>query len=174
MMRKVLFSLLLGVLAFAAVFPCAADVDPILLDQPNSRVFECSEDLFFEVLTDPVIDSSTGGRLAENYFLFLKAEFLFLEETPWNGLDKNSFMLKHTAADGAEERYPLNYMMTAMLGMKNGWKTLSDQLSFASLLSLNLVFDVPVKTRQGWTLVFRPAERGGKPACEVEIPLRVQ
>ena len=58
--------------------------------------------------------------------------------------------------------------------LKNGWNTLSDPLFFTSLSTINLVFDVVPTAKEGWTLLFRPTERGkDSPYCEVEIPLTV-
>ena len=169
------YIMLIMLIVFAAGFPAAAaDVDPILIDKPNFLVEECNQDLFFEVLVDPVIDYNTGGRKAEDLFFFLTAELLYLREEPWKGLDKSSFVLKRTLADGTEEYYPLNFMMTNMLSLKNGWKTFSDELAFPRLLVMTLVFDVKTLDKKGWSLIVAPAERGGEAACEIEIPLRVQ
>jgi len=167
---------MLLVLLMTALFSAgsAADIDPILIDKPSVFVYECSENLFFEVLVDPIIEYNTGGRHAENEFFILTAEFLYLEEKSWDGLDKNSFELRHVLPDGTEEVCPLNYMITSMLALKNGWLTFSDTLSFGSLLKMTLVFDINTLDRSGWTLVFHPAERGGQAVCEVEIPLKVR
>lgn len=174
-MKKTIIFLLSILLLLISVLVCsAADIDPILLDQPSPLVYECSEDLFFEVLVDPVMEYATGGRRAENLFFFLTAEFLYLEDGTWKGLDKNSFELRHLRADGKEETFPLNYVMTVMASMKNGWLTFSDNIPFATLMKMNLVFDVNTLDKNGWTLIFRPAERGGEPACEIEIPLKVR
>ena len=173
MTRKDLFLLILIIVFGAALPAAAADVDPILLDRPSSLVFECGENLFFEVLVNPVIEYSTGGRHAENQFFFLTAELLFLEDRAWDGLDKSGFVLKHTTSKG-EELYPLNYMMTMMLGLKNRWKTISDPLVFGDLLKMTLVFDVQTLDRNGWSLLLNLAERGRTPVCEVEVPLTMQ
>ncbi len=174
-MKKVLIMLVILLVMSAVSLSChAADIDPILLDKPSDLVFECNENLFFEILVNPVIEYATGGRHAKDQFLFLTSEFLFLEEKSWKGLDKTSFELRHVKNDGSEESYPLNYAMTVMLAMKNGWLTLSDTLSFGTLTMLPLVFDINTLDKNGWTLIFRPAERGGSAVCEVEIPLKVQ
>ena len=172
-LKKIWIAFLLLML-FAAIPAAGADVDPILIDKPNFLVEECSEDLFFEVLVDPVIAYTTGGRDAKDLFFFLTAELLYLQDKPWNGLDKGSFVLKRTNADGTEERYPLNYMMTMMFSLKNGWRSLSNTLAFPELRKMILVFDVKTQDRKGWSLIVAPAERGKEPACEIEIPLRVQ
>lgn len=172
-MRRILLFCLILIPVFLAALPCAAaDIDPILIDKPNPRVYECTEDLVIELLVDPIIEYSAGGKIAKDCFLFMTVEFLYLQERNWNGLDKNSFFLLHTDPSGMEEIIPLNYMMTSMMTMKNGWKTMSDQLEFGSLEKMILVFDVDTTNTTGWTLIFRPAERGGNPACEIEIPLR--
>lgn len=172
-MKKVLFFSLL-IMILAAALPCGAQiskVDPILLETPNPYVYECTSDLVLELLVEPVIDYSTGGREAKNYFLFLTVEFLYLQEFPWNGLDKSSFVLKHQDSQGEVKLIPLNYMMTEMMSMKNGWATMSETLDFPSLSKFLLVFDVDTADRNGWSLIFRPAKRGGTPECEIEVPL---
>ena len=174
-MKKLLFIFLLLLLLCAAL-PCGAQiskVDPILLTTPNPWVFECTDDLVLELLVQPTIDTNTGGRYAENYFLFLTVEFLYLQEIPWNGLDKSSFVLKHTDTAGKVVTHPLNYMMTSMMSLKNNWDTLSFQLVHPTLLKINLVFDIPSIEENGWSLLFRPAQRGSSPECEVEIPLKI-
>ena len=143
-MKKLLFMILLTLLLFTAL-PCGAQiskVDPILLTTPNPWVYECTDELVLELLVAPVIEYSTGGKDAENYFFFFTVEFLYLQDRPWNGLDKNSFMLKHTGSDGSAEIIPLNYMMTSMMSLKNHWKTMADPLQLGSLIKLELVFEV--------------------------------
>lgn len=174
-LKKTLGTLIFLILVLISFIPASGvDVDPILIDKPNFLVQECSEELFFEVLVDPIIAYNTGGRKAEDLFFFLTAELLYLRDDPWKGLDKGSFTLKRTLSDGTEEYYPLNYMMTMMLSLKNGWKTLSDELAFPRLLKMTLVFDVKTLDKKGWSLIVAPAERGGEAACEIEVPLRVQ
>ena len=172
-MKKFLtFFLLMVVLC--AVLPCYAqvqEVDPILIDKPNRWVYECTDELVLELMVQPVIDYYFGGKDAKDYFLFLTVEFLYLQDWWWNGLDKNSFELKYRDQDGNERMYQLNYMMTAMMSMKNGWHTMADWLSFPTLMQLQLVFDVDTMEHKDWTLIFHPAERGHEPVCEVEIPL---
>ena len=171
-MKKGLIFFLLVIL-FCAVVPCGAQiskVDPILLKTPNPFVYECTEELVLELLVAPKITYSTGGHDAENYFFYLTVEFLYLQDWPWNGLDKSSFQLRH---DESGEIIPLNYMMTSMLSIKNHWKTMADQFQLGTLIKLTMVFDVNTTDETGWTLLFRPAERGDEPSCEIEIPLRV-
>lgn len=172
-MKKFLAFFLLTVV-FCAVLPCGAQfqkVDPILIDKPNNWVYECNDELVLELFVQPDIDYSISGKHAKDYFFFLTVEFLYLQNYSWNGLDKNSFELKYSDKEGTEHIYPLNYMMTGMMSMKNGWHTMADTLNYPSLMKLLLVFDVDTMTQKDWTLIFHPAQRGGEPVCEVEIPL---
>lgn len=173
-MKKLLTVLFLLISALSTFAVCSADVDPILIDKPSPIVFECGDDYFLEIPNGAVIEYSLGGRRADDYYLFISTEFLFLGETTWKGMDKSSFVLKHSVSGSGEETYPLNYAMTSMMSMRSGWKTLSDSLTFATLVPMYLVFDIPTNNRQGWSLIFQPAERGGTAVCEVEIPLRIQ
>ncbi len=168
------FLLLFFLIAAPAFAGNLSSVDPILLKTPNPWVYECTEELVLEMLVDPTIEYSTGGRDADNYFFFLTVEFLYLQDWPWNGLDKSSFLLRHVDESGAEEIIPLNYMMTNMLGIKNHWKTMADQFELGTLVKFNLVFDVDTMKADGWSLLFRPAERGDSPSCELEIPLKMR
>ena len=165
------------ILIFMAVLPCAAQVpavDPILIDKPNRYVYECTEELVLELMVQPVIEYAISGKRAKDYFLYLTVEFLYLQDIPWNGLHRNSFWIKHTDSQGQAQEYPLNYMMTAMMSMKNGWQTMADPLEFPSLVKFVLVFDVDTMDHNGWSLMFRPAQRSGDPVCEVEVPLVYQ
>lgn len=172
-MKKILFFFILIPL-FMLVLPCFADVDPILIKKPNPWVYECTEELVIEMLVEPIIVDSTGNVIADDYFFVFTVEFLYLQDNPWNGIDKDSFLLKHETGDGRVEVIPLNYMMTSMLGIKNGWKTLADQYELGTIVKMNLVFDVKTNDKNGWTLIFRPAERGGTASCELNIPLHVR
>ena len=167
---ELLFAVLILLCSF---LPCAADIDPILVDKPYPTVFECSPDMFIEVPGIAYISYNLGDRAAEKYFLYFKAEVLYLEEEIWDGIDKSSFLLKHTTSEGSVTQYALNYMMTARESLINEWPTMSDPLFFGWLLPLNLVFDVPKMEKDGWSLIFRPAERGGNAVCEIEIPIEV-
>ena len=168
---ELLFAVLILLCSF---LPCAADIDPILVDKPFPTVYECSPDMFIEVPGVAYISYNLGDRAAEKFFLYFKAEVLYLQEGIWDGLDKSSFVLKHTSSDGLEIRYALNYMMTARESLVNKWPTMSEPLSFGWLLPMNLVFNIPQMERNGWSLVFRPAERGGEAVCEIEIPIKVR
>ena len=167
---SILLFILDGLLS--AVIPCCAQIDPILINEPNPKVFDCKNDIFFEFLETPVIDRSTSGRTARGFFLMFKAEILFLAERGWDGIDKNSFSVKHTGKDGTEEVFPLDFATSMFINLRHGWKTFSDRLFFTSLTSYFLVFDVGIYSQEGWTLLFRPTERGKiTPYCEVEIPI---
>lgn len=161
------------------VIPAAAqsdlsEIDPILIDEPNEKVFQCGEFLFLE-LPEPVHTAySYLGQHAEERFLFFKTELLFLEKTGWNALDKNSFQLEHTGSDGSVNTYSLNYVMTTAASLDYGWKSLSAPLNHTSLLKYILVFDGPFVLRGNWKLIFQPAERGGERYCSIEIPLKIQ
>lgn len=175
-MKKALFSLISGIIFLITLLPCLADdIDPILLNKPNDAVFGCRNDIFFEFLDDAVISNTIGGRLAEEYYLYFKAEILFLAEESWSGIDKSSFSVQHIAADGSREIFPLDYAITMVTNLRYEWKTLSDRLYFTSLTHYYFVFDVPTMEPDGWTLLFRPTRRGGDtPYCEIEIPLKVR
>ena len=171
------FYLILSILVImtAAAVPCAADIDPILLNEPNDAVFECGDDIFVEFLSEPVLTPTLSGRRAVNNFLFFRMEMLFLADARWNGIDKTSFSVKHTAPDGTEEIYPLDYASTMIGNLKQDLKTLSDTISTTSLFYYNLVFDVNETDREGWSFLFAPKERGEQTAfCEIEIPLTVR
>ncbi len=173
-MKRILFLLLCTVFLLTAI-PCLAEIDPILLDEPNERVFGCNNDIFIELLENPAISNSTSGRIAANNYLYFKTKILFLVNTKWNALDKQSFSLKFIDEDGDESFYQLDYAMTMLTNVKNGWNTLSDPLSFPSLSTINLVFDVIPTAKESWTLLFRPTNRGNEtPYCEVEIPLTIK
>ena len=171
----VFLSLLLS-LMFALTLSAAAQqyIDPILLDKPDPNVYQCGEDLFLEKLGEATIGRVLGGNMAKEQFFFFRAELLYLREAPWNGIAKESFVLKQITSDGKEVLYPLNYMMTVKFGMQNTWKTISNQMTFATLMDLMLVFDVPYNVKaQSLSMIFRPSERDGEPVCEVEVPLKV-
>ena len=97
------------------VFPCFADVDPILLDEPNENVFGCKNDIFIELMEKPVIGKSTSGRNAVDNYLYFKTEILFLASDTWDGIDKNSFWVKHTSEDETEEYFPVDFAIRSLL-----------------------------------------------------------
>lgn len=174
-MKRVYLIWICLIVSLTAVLCCCAEsIDPILLDEPSDIVFTCDDKIFIEVPSKAFIDHTTSGRVTSDYFFVFTAEVLFLDETIWNGMDKNSFTLKHVDEEGNEVLYPLNLMMTMMLTMKNNWRTLSDELIFADLRMADLVFTVKTNEKKGWSLLFSPAERGSIGNCEVEVPLWVR
>lgn len=175
MKKQILFLILTAVLILTAL-PCgAADVDPILLADPNPNVFGCRNDIFIEMTRQPTLSKVASGRTAAGYFIVLRAEILFLAQEDWIGFDKSSFVMKHTDADGKVSYYPLDYAGSMIANLKDSLKTFADPFEFADLKHTNLFFDVPLYTYEGWTFVFRPTQRGEKsPYCEVEIPLKVR
>lgn len=172
-MKKISGLVFIILMMLAVNVAYAIDIDPILVDKPNPFVYECSGNMYMEILGTPSIFYSIGNVDAENYFFFVKAKLLYLEDGVWDGIDENSFVLKHRNGEEQEDLFPLNYMMTARESLINEWPTFSEPLFFGWLLPLNLVFDVPVKNNKDWSLIFRPSERGGDPVCEIEIPLKV-
>ena len=171
---KKIFLITIVLLAAVIGLPCSAEIDPIMKDKPSPIVFECNEDLFIEIPDMASIIYTIGDARAENYFLRLRAEVLYAGEGTWDGLDSSSFQLKYTDTEGNVTYYDLNYMMTAREGLINEWPTMSDPLFLGWLLPLRLVFDVDSMNYKSWSLIFRPAERGGKPVCEIEIPFKVR
>lgn len=173
-MKRTLLMIIVSVLILLTVLPCGA-IDPILLDEPNENVFGCENDIFIELMEKASIGKNTAGRNAVDNFLYVKTEVLFLADETWNGIDKNSFKLRHTAEDGTTEEFPLNFAITTLSNLRNGWASLAEGMYFTSLSTINLVFDVNITDKEGWTLLFSPSERGsGKVYCDMEIPLPVK
>ena len=173
-MKKTIFILLFLCVLLSTAAVCSADeyVDPILLTDPHPDVFSCKNDIFIELPVRPTIGKSASMRYTNNYFIEFKAEILFLLEEPWNGLDRTSFSLKYTDANGVETSYPLDYAISMIANMKNSWFTFAKPYEFADLRYTSLIFEVEPYDTQGWTFVFRPTERGSKvPYCEVSVPL---
>ena len=176
-MKKTFYILLCLFVLLSAVIACSADeyVDPILLTDPHPDVYSCKNDIFIEIPVRPTIGKSASMRFTNKYFIEFKAEILFLLEESWNGLDRSSFSLKYTNADGVETVYPLDYAITMMANMKNSWFTFAEPYEFADLRYTSIIFEVDSYDTQGWTFVFRPAERGSNvPYCEVSVPLVFQ
>ena len=174
-MKRTLLMIIIAVLILLTALPCGADTDPILLDEPNENVFGCENDIFIELMEKASIGKNTAGRNAVDNFLYVKTEVLFLADETWNGIDKNSFKLRHTAEDGTTEEFPLNFAISTLSNLRNGWAGFGDELFFTSLSTINLVFDVDTTDKEGWTLLFSPSERGsGKAYCDMEIPLPVK
>lgn len=172
-MKKLLFLFFIILMMPGIRTAYALDIDPILVDKPNPFVYECSENMFMEIPKPASIFTAIGEVNAADHYFFVKAEVLYLEDGTWDGIDESSFVLKHINEEEQVELFPLNYMMTARESLINEWPTFSEPLFFGWLLPINLVFDVPADHPDGWSLLFRPAERGGDPVCEIEIPLKV-
>lgn len=170
-MRKLCLFLLMIISAMGRFDSSRAQIDPILLDEPNDKVFQCGELLFIELPEPAQINYSVAGRSGNAYFIFFKTEVLFLEETGWNGLDKSSFVLVQTDEEGTETSYPLDLVVTSLASLQFGWKSLSAPLYHTSLTKYILAFDVPTADTKNWSLLFRPAERGGQAYCEIQIPV---
>lgn len=162
-------------LLFVCLSPCCAQVDPILIDHPHPNVFDCNNDIFIEFNTNPSMIQSTSGKVAKGSFILFDTKILFLVDTTWDGIDKSSFTVIRTAEDGSRESYPIDYVTSMMLNLRHSQKTFSDPMKYTSLTSYFLIFDVDSYKRDGWSLLFRPTERGsGTPYCEVEIPLSLK
>ncbi len=174
-MKQIYLLLTVLIILITAAAPCAAYIDPILLDEPNDAVFGCMNDIFIEFMTPPVITASLGGKRAADNYLFFQIEMLFLVNDIWNGIDKASFTVRHTDPDGTQKEFPLDYAATMITNLKQNQRLLSEQITFTSLYSYILVFNVTSTDRNGWTLLFRPAERGDQTSyCEVEVPLTIR
>lgn len=174
MKRKIMFLML--ILSAVTVLSCqAAEIDPILLNEPNPYVFGCRNDIFIELTQQPHLSKVASGRTAPDYFIYFRAKILFLADGSWNGIDKKSFAIKHTTHDGHHTYYPLDYATTMIANLKDGWYTFAEPYDFTDLRNTNLIFDVIPYSYEGWTFVFRPTERGAaSPYCEIEIPLKVR
>lgn len=174
-MKVRIFCLFMLVFTLIPAMPCFAEIDPILLAEPNENVFGCNNDIFIRIMEKATIGKNTSGRNAVDNYLFFKIKILFLANTTWPAIDKTSFSLKFVNENGVEEAYPLDYAITMMTNLRNGWETLSEPLSFTSLSTINLVFNVIPTSKESWTLLFRPTNRGSEaPYCEVEIPLSIK
>ncbi len=175
-MKKIILILFLTLSVFSFVPPCMAYnvVDPILIDEPNEKVFGCKNDIYIEILQKEIISKVASGRTATEYFILFPVEVLFLVNDTWEGIDRTSFSLKLTDKDGNETFYPLNYAFSMMSNLKVHWPLFSKPLKFTDLRLTNLVFNVPY-VLDGWTLVFRPTARGASaPYCEIDIPLNLR
>ena len=175
-MKKCFLIIILVLAVCSLVLPCMAYdfVDPILLNEPNEKVFGCKNDIFIEILQKEIISKVASGRTATEYFILFPVEVLFLVDDTWEGIDRTSFSLKLTDKDGNETFYPLNYAISMMSNKKVHWPLFSKPLKFTDLRLTNLVFNVPY-VLDGWTLVFRPTARGASaPYCEIDVPLNLR
>ena len=174
-MKQIFPILTVLIILITAAAPCAAYIDPILLNEPNDAVFGCKNDIFIEFMNSPVITASLGGRRAADNYLFFQIEMLFLVDDTWNGIDKTSFTVRHTGPDGTQEEFPLAYAARMITNLKQNMRILSDKIAFTSLYNYILVFNVTSTDREGWTLLFRPSERGDRDSyCEIEVPLTIR
>lgn len=174
-MKKIMLITIVSILVLLCILPCSADTDPILLTEPNENVFGCKNDIFIELMEKATIGKNTAGRNAVDNFLYMKTEILFLADEQWEGIDKNSFRVRHTTEDGTTEEFPLDFAITTLSNLRNGWSTLADEMYFTSLSTINLVFDVIPTDKEGWTFLFSPSERGSNNVyCDMEIPLTVK
>lgn len=175
-MKKCFLIIILVLAVCSLVLPCMAYdvVDPILLNEPNEKVFGCKNDIYIEILQKEIISKVASGRTATEYFILFPVEVLFLVDDTWEGIDRTSFSLKLTDQDGNETFYPLNYAISMMSNQKVHWPLFSKPLKFTDLRLTNLVFNVPY-VLDGWTLVFRPTARGASaPYCEIDVPLNLR
>lgn len=170
----IILSFLLAIL-FSVFCNASAQVDPILLDEPNENVFGCKNDIFIELTKAPTISKVASGRATSDFYILMQAEILFLIDVTWNGLDKSSFSLKWIDRDGNVSFFPLDYAVSMISNLKVSWYAFSEPFDFTDLRLTNLVFEVTPYSFEGWSLIFRPTERGAENAyCEIEIPLKVQ
>ena len=174
MMKSVLF-LILFLVCVQTGFAASWFDDPIIYDEPNEKVFDCRNDIFIEVVEDPVISKNVSNRTAENNFLYLTVRVLYLADEEMAGLDKSSFILSRRTEDNTEVRYPLNFMVTMLTNRMRGFSKLTGRLYLPSYRTLSLVFDVDTNDKQNWELVFLPTERGSSTSyCEINVPLKVR
>ncbi|MBQ6343416.1 MAG: hypothetical protein IJI41_09855 [Anaerolineaceae bacterium] len=176
MMKKYTVFFVFILLVLCTVLPASAQIaiDPILLNEPNEKVFGCKNDIFLEITQKEIISKVASGRTAPDYFILFAVEVLYLREESWNGIDRDSFVLRHTDADGKQTVYPLNYAISMIANLKVTWPLFSEALDFTDLRHTNLVFNVPY-VLDGWSLIFRPKERGAAaPYCEIIVPLNVR
>ena len=176
MMKKLPIVFIFILLVLAAVLPVSSQsaIDPILINKPHEKVFGCKNDIFLEITQKEIISKVASGRTAPDYFILFSVEVLYLREESWNGIDRSSFVLRHTDKDGKQTEYPLNYAISMISNLKVTWPLFSESLDFTDLRHTNLVFNVPY-VLDGWSLIFRPTERGaGTPFCEIIVPLNVR
>ena len=150
-------------------------IDPILLDEPNEAIFDCKNDIFIEVSTQPMIGKQTANRTAEDQYLYMTVKILYLADQPMQGLDRTSFSLLHAAEDGSETEYPLNFAVSMISNRIKGNINMAKLLKLPAFWTQDLVFNVDTLDKSNWTLVFTPMERGGEEAyCRIDVPLTVK
>ena len=117
-------------------------IDPILLDEPNDAIFDCKNDIFIEVSTQPMIGKQTANRTAEDQYLYMTVKILYLANQPMQGLDRTSFTVRHTAEDGSEAEYPLNFAVSMISNRIKGNINMAKPLKLPAYWTLDLVFNV--------------------------------
>lgn len=176
-MKKSALIILFAAVILSTVLPCMAiDVtDPILRDEENEAVFRCGEDIFIEIKDAPTLGKSVSSRNAVDNYLHFSIQLLYLSNDVWAGIDKNSFHLAHIDPEQNEEDYPLNFAVSMITNRMKKYNTFGDMLEVPSYRTIYLVFDVTGNDKNGWSLVFSPAERGKtEPVCSVTVPLTVK
>ncbi len=177
MTKNILKSILFLSIFLMVSIPAFAQLktDPILLDEPNDKIFDCKNDIFIEVSTQAAIGKQTASRTAEDQYLFMTVKILYLAEQPMAGLDKASFLAVHTAEDGSSKEYPLNFAVSMIANRTKGNINMAKTLKLPAYWTLDLVFNVDTTDKSNWTLVFSPMERGGnEPYCRIDVPLAVK
>lgn len=148
--------------------------DPIFLDEPSEKVFECGNNFFLEIIDQPTISKFVAARTAKDNYLFFTVEILYLSDQTWKGMDKTSFILRHQT-DDEEEEFPLDYATTMILNRTKKSSLLSGTLEMPSLWTIGLVFNVTGNDPNNWSLIVTPKERGAEETlCSVTIPLSVR
>ncbi len=149
--------------------------DPILLDEYNEAVFDCNNDIFIEISTQPVIGKQFAARTAVDQYLFMTIKILYLAEKPMAGLDRTSFSLIHKTEEDEEKKYPLNFAVTMISNRIKGYTNMAKLLKMPSYRTMDIVFNVDTTDKNNWTLIFTPMARGGsEPYCSINIPLTVK
>ncbi len=149
--------------------------DPILLDEYNEAVFDCSNDIFIEISTQPVIGKQFAARTAVDQYLYMTVKILYLAEQPMAGLDRTCFSLIHSPEDAEETVYPLNFAVTMISNRIKGYTNMAKPLKMPSYRTMDLVFNVDTTDKNNWTLIFTPMDRGGsEPYCSINVPLKVK
>ncbi len=149
--------------------------DPILFDMPSDKVYDCRNDIFIEIIEDPMIGRNISNRTAEDNFLYLTVRFLYLAEPEMAGFDKTSFTVRHISEENIQTSYPLNFMVTMLTNRMKSNAKLTGRLRLPTYGTLTLVFDVDTTNKNNWELVFTPTERGSSVSyCEIDVPLKVR
>ena len=172
---KILLCFLFVLITTAPAF-AQQKMDPILLDEPNDAIFNCKNDIFFEVSTQAAIGKQFAGRTAEDQYLYMTVKILYLAERSMKGLDRKSFSLIHINNDESQTEYPLNFALSMMSNRIKGNINFSEKtLKMPAYWTLDLVFNIDSTDKENWTLVFNPVDRGGKDSyCQINVPLYIK